>query len=126
MSDAATNWQDVEMSKPVGPYTPIVRVPGWLITSGQIGIADGALVDGLEAQLRQALANLAELLESEGAGLSSVTKTTVFLTDMNDYAEMNRIYTEVFGDHRPARSAVAVAALPLGALVEVEASAFIG
>ncbi len=115
------------MSKPVGPYTPIVRVGDWLISSGQIGIADGAVVEGgLEPQLRQALANLAGLLESEGASMNDVVKTTVFLTDMDDYAEMNRVYIELFGDHRPARSAVAVAALPLGARIEVEASAHVG
>lgn len=114
------------MSTPVGPYTPIVRAGDWLISSGQIGIADGALAEGLEGQLRQALANLAGLLEGEGATLSDVTKTTVFLTSMDDYAEMNAIYTELFGDHRPARSAVAVAALPLGALIEIEASAYLG
>lgn len=114
------------MSTPVGPYTPIVRAGGWLVSSGQIGIADGQLAEGLEGQLRQALANLAGLLEGEGASLSDVTKTTVFLTSMDDYAEMNSIYIELFGDHRPARSAVAVAALPLGALIEVEATAFVG
>jgi 2-iminobutanoate/2-iminopropanoate deaminase len=114
------------MSNPVGPYTPIVRAGDWLITSGQIGIAGGVLALGFEAQLRQAMANLAGLLESEGAALTSVTKTTVFLTDMDHYGEMNTIYTEYFGDHRPARSAVAVAALPLGALVEIEASAYLG
>lgn len=109
------------MSKPVGPYTPIVRVDGWLVCSGQIGIADGALADGLEAQLRQAFTNLRGILASEGADLSSVVKTTVFLVDMDDYSEMNTIYMEEFGDTRPARSAVAVAALPLGAVVEIEA-----
>ena len=115
------------MSKPVGPYTPIVRAGPWLISSGQVGIADGAMVDGgFEPQFRQALANLRSLFEGEGASLSDITKTTVFLTDMDDYAEMNRIYLEEFGDHRPARSAVAVAQLPLGALVEIEASAHIG
>lgn len=114
------------MSTPVGPYTPIVRAGDWLVSSGQIGIVDGSLVDGLEGQLRQALTNLAGLLEGEGASLADVTKTTVFLTSMDDYAEMNEIYVEVFGDHRPARSAVAVAALPLGALIEIEASAYVG
>lgn len=115
------------MSKPVGPYTPIVRAGDWLVVSGQVGIADGALVEGgVEAQLRQALDNLRGLLEGEGASLSSVTKTTVFLTDMADYPAMNQVYTTAFGDHRPARSAVAVAALPLGALVEVEAWAHVG
>ena len=113
------------MSKPVGPYTPIVRAGPWLVSSGQVGIADGALVDGgFEPQFRQALANLQALFEGEGSSLSAITKTTVFLTDMGDYAEMNRIYTEVFGDHRPARSAVAVADLPIGAVVEIEASAY--
>ncbi len=114
------------MTKPVGPYTPLVEAGPWLICSGQVGIADGALVEGgLEAELRQALANMAGLLEGAGASMSDVTKTTVFVTDMDDYAEMNRIYIEVFGDHRPARSAVAVAALPIGARIEVEASAYI-
>lgn len=112
------------MSTPVGPYTPIVREGDLLFSSGQIGIADGALVSGgLEAQLHQVMRNLATVLDSQGAVLADVIKTTVFLTDMGDYAIMNGIYIEHFGDHRPARSAVAVAALPLGALVEIEAIA---
>jgi 2-iminobutanoate/2-iminopropanoate deaminase len=115
------------MSRPVGPYTPIVRAGEWLIVSGQVGIVDGQLVDGgLEPQLRQALENLRGHLESQGSSLNDVAKTTVFLTDMADYAQMNAIYIEAFGDHRPARSAVAVSALPIGALVEVEAWAFVG
>ena len=110
------------MTKPVGPYTPLVRAGEWLVCSGQIGIADGALVEGgLEAELRQAFANLRSLLEAEGASLDDVVKTTVFLVTMDDYAEMNATYIDEFGDHRPARSAVAVAALPLGATVELEA-----
>ena len=110
------------MSKPVGPYTPIVEAGSWLICSGQVGIADGSLVEGgLEAELRQALRNMSDLLVGAGASMNDVVKTTVFLTDMGDYAEMNRIYVEVFGDHRPARSAVAVAELPIGARIEVEA-----
>jgi len=111
------------MTKPVGPYTPIVRAGDTLYCSGQIGISDGALADGLEAQIRQAFANLRGILSGEGAGLSDVVKTTVFLVDMGDYSTMNEIYMEEFGDHRPARSAVAVAALPLGAEVEIEALA---
>jgi 2-iminobutanoate/2-iminopropanoate deaminase len=115
------------VSKPVGPYTPIVEAGPWLVCSGQVGIAGGGLVaGGLEPELRQALANLAGLLAGKGASLSDVTKTTVFLADIADYAEMNRIYIEVFGDHRPARSAVAVAALPVGARIEVEAWAYRG
>jgi 2-iminobutanoate/2-iminopropanoate deaminase len=116
------------MAKPVGPYTPIVRAGGWLIVSGQVGIADGELVrGGVEDQLRQAIANLSGLLEGEGASLADVVKTTVFLRHLaTDYAAMNEVYVELFGDHRPARSAVGVAGLPLGALVEVEAWAWAG
>jgi len=114
-------------AKPVGPYTPAVRAGDWLIVSGQVGLADGQLVaGGLEAQLRQALVNLRGHLEANGASMANVAKTTVFLIHMSDYAVMNEIYIEAFGDHRPARSAVAVAELPIGALVEVEAWAFLG
>lgn len=109
------------MTKPVGPYTPIVRSGEWLICSGQVGIRDGELAPGVKAQTTQAIANLRALLESEGASLDDVVKTTVFLTRIGDYATMNEAYVEAFGDHRPARSAVAVAGLPLGAVVEVEA-----
>ena len=110
------------MSTPVGPYTPVVRAGEWLVVSGQLGLLDGALVPGgTREQLRQALANLAALLEGEGAGMSDVVKTTVFLRHMDDYDAMNETYVAAFGDHRPARSAVAVAGLPRGALVEVEA-----
>jgi len=113
------------MSKPVGPYTPVVRAGDLLFVSGQVGIVDGQLVPGgLEAELRQALANLQGLLEAEGASLADVVKTTVFLRHLaSDYQRMNEVYAEVFGDHRPARSAIGVAELPLGALVEVEAIA---
>jgi 2-iminobutanoate/2-iminopropanoate deaminase len=112
------------MSKPVGPYTPIVRGGDLLFASGQIGISDGVLiVGGLEAELRQVFVNLRSVLSSAHASLADVVKTTVFLVDMGDYARMNEIYVEEFGDHRPARSAVAVAALPLGAHVEIEAIA---
>ena len=115
------------MSAPVGPYTPLVRAGGWLVASGQLGLAGGALVEGaVPEQLRQAIANLADLLAGAGAALTDVVKTTVFLTDMADYAAMNGAYTAAFGDHRPARSAVAVAGLPLGALVEIEAWAWVG
>jgi 2-iminobutanoate/2-iminopropanoate deaminase len=115
------------VSKPVGPYTPIVRAGDWLVVSGQVGLGEGGLVaGGVRAELRRALANLAALLEGEGASLADVAKTTVFLVDIDDYAAMNETYVDVFGDHRPARSAVAVAALPVGARVEVEAWAYVG
>jgi 2-iminobutanoate/2-iminopropanoate deaminase len=113
--------------RPVGAYTPIVRAGDWLVVSGQVGIVDGRLVGGgLRGELRQAIANLEAQLATEGATLADVVKTTVFLRHMNDYTDMNRVYIECFGDHRPARSAIGVAELPLGALIEVEAWAFVG
>jgi 2-iminobutanoate/2-iminopropanoate deaminase len=116
-----------EPAKPVGPYTPIVRAGDWLVVSGQVGIADGQIVGGgVKGELRQAMLNLEAQLASQGAGLSDVVKTTVFLRHMSDYAQMNEVYIDAFGDHRPARSAIGVAELPLGALVEVEAWAFVG
>jgi 2-iminobutanoate/2-iminopropanoate deaminase len=113
-------------AKPVGPYTPVVRAGEWLVVSGQVGLADGKLVSGgLEDELRQAIANLRGHLEANGASLTDVVKTTVFLRHMSDYALMNEVYMAEFGDHRPARSAIGVAELPIGALVEVEAWAHI-
>lgn len=112
------------MSKPVGPYSPIVRAGDWLICSGQVGLADGALVAGLRAQVTQAIANAAALLEQNGASLPDVVKALVFLTDMDDFAAMNEEYMAAFGDHRPARSAVAVQALPIGASFEIECWAY--
>jgi len=110
------------MTTPIGPYTPIVRAGEWLVCSGQLGLRDGALVDGgVRDQTRQAIANLAALLAGEGAALADVVKTTVFLAHISDFALVNEVYVEGFGDHRPARSAIAVAALPMGGLVEIEA-----
>jgi 2-iminobutanoate/2-iminopropanoate deaminase len=114
-------------AKPVGPYTPALRAGDWLVVSGQVGIADGKLVSGgTDGELRQAIANLKGHLEANGATLDKVVKTTVFLRHMSDYPLMNEVYMELFGDHRPARSAVGVAELPIGALVEVEAWAHVG
>ena len=104
-----------------------MRVGDWVICSGQIALQDGALIDGsVGDQVALALTNMAGLLESQQASLSDVVKTTVFMVDMDDYAEMNTAYIAAFGDHRPTRSAVAVAALPVGARVEVEAWAYVG
>lgn len=114
-------------AKPIGPYTPIVRAGGWLVCSGQVGQAGGAIVaGGVAAQLTQAIANMESLLRSDGASLADVVKTTVFLTDMAEFGVMNTAYVDAFGDHRPARSAIAVVALPLGAEVEIEAWAWVG
>jgi 2-iminobutanoate/2-iminopropanoate deaminase len=111
--------------RPVGPYTPVVRAGPWVVCSGQVGVRDGRLVDGLAAQVTQAVANIEALLTREGAGLDAVVKTTVFLADIADYAAMNDAYVAAFGDHRPARSAFAVAGLPVGARVEIEAWAYL-
>jgi 2-iminobutanoate/2-iminopropanoate deaminase len=111
----------------IRPYTPAVRAGDWLVVSGQVGIVDGKLVPGgLEPELRQAISNLRGQLETNGAALTNVVKTTVFLRHMSDYALMNEVYMQELGEHRPARSAIGVAELPLGALVEVEAWAWMG
>ena len=121
------------MSTPVGPYTPIVRAGSWLICSGQLGLAseaDGgppALVSGGPGpQLTQAVANAAALLAGAGASLADVVKTTVFAVDPADFPVVNEAYVAAFGDHRPARSMVAVSGLPMGAAVEIEVWAQLG
>jgi 2-iminobutanoate/2-iminopropanoate deaminase len=118
------------MSPAVGPYSPVRRVGDWVITSGQVGIAtddDGkaALVaGGTVPQLHQALQNVAEVLAVEGATLADVVKTTLYLVDMSEFAAVNEVWVEYFPSNRPTRSAVAVAALPIAARVEVEAWAY--
>jgi 2-iminobutanoate/2-iminopropanoate deaminase len=113
--------------KPAGPYAPIVAAGGWLVTAGQLGVdAGGALAEGIEAQTAQCMANVRALLESKGASMEAIVKTTVFLADIADWPKMNGPYEAALGDHRPARSAFAVGALPRGALVEIEAWAFVG
>jgi len=97
-----------------------------LAVSGQIGVLGGALVDGgVPAQTRQVLANLAAVLDTERASLTHVVKTTVYLRQIDDFAAMNEVYAEVFGEHRPARATVGVSGLPLGALVEIDAWAYV-
>lgn len=117
----------------VGPYSQAVRVGQLVYTAGQIGLdpATGKLVsaaDGeevVEAQTRQVLKNLTAVLEAAGSGLAHVVKTTVFLRYIKDYTAVNQIYAEYFTENPPARSAVAVAALPLGARVEIEVVALV-
>ena len=113
-------------AQPVGPYTPVVRAGDWIIVSGQLGLLDGALVPGgVAAQTARAVANLQGHLASMGASLDDVAKTLCFLTDMDTFATFNEAYVAGFGAHRPARSTVGVAALPVGgAGVEIEAWAF--
>jgi len=113
------------MSKPLGPYVPVLRAGDFIYVSGQGGLDDGVKVDGgVTAETTQTMQNLRNLLESVGASLDDVVKTTCFLTDMENYAKFNRADSAAFGDHRPTRSCVAVAALPAGFLVEVEAVAY--
>jgi 2-iminobutanoate/2-iminopropanoate deaminase len=127
MTDPAGTGQDLPAPRAVGPYTPVVRAGGWLVCSGQVPLRDGSLVSGgVAEQVSQCVANIAALLAGEGATLDQVVKTTVFLIDISDYAEMNEAYVAAFGDHRPARSAIAVSGLPLGARVEIEAWAYTG
>lgn len=107
----------------VGAYSHAVRVGGLLFCSGQIPLdpETKALVPGgIREQTKQVLRNIAAVLDTEDLNLHHVVKSTVFLADMNDFAVVNGLYAEAFGDHKPARSAVQVAALPLGALIEIE------
>jgi 2-iminobutanoate/2-iminopropanoate deaminase len=118
------------MSTPIGPYAPARRVGDWVITSGQVGLAPDengvpTLVDGgTIPQLHQALANVATVLGGQGATLRDVVKTTLYLIDMGEFGAVNEVWVEYFTEDRPTRSAVAVAALPAGARVEVEAWAY--
>jgi 2-iminobutanoate/2-iminopropanoate deaminase len=110
----------------VGPYSQAVRIGNLVYTAGQIALdpATGKLVEGgIEAETRRALQNLQAVLEAAGTSLVNVIKTTVFLQDMGDFGAMNGVYSQFFNVSPPARSAVQVAALPLGAQVEIEAIA---
>src|SRR3954462_1056609 len=111
-----------------GPYSPAVRAGDWLVLAGQVGLgpATGRMVGGVEAQARQVLANIVAVLRDCGASLTDVAKTTVFVTDIAEFPTVNAAYADAFGDHRPARSTVQVAALPGGAQVEIEAWAYVG
>lgn len=114
--------------KAIGPYSQAIRTDLLLYTAGQVGLdpATGELVsNSVEEQTRQVLKNLQNVLEAGGSSLKQVVKTTVFLKDMNDFTKMNSIYTDFFGENPPARSTVAVAGLPKGALVEIEAVALV-
>lgn len=106
----------------VGPYCHAVQAGDFVFTSGQIGLDPESqeLVEGIEAQTKQVLENLTEVLKAAGLDMSDVIKTTVFLDDVNDFAVVNGIYETYFGDSKPARSCVEVAALPKGALIEIE------
>ena len=107
----------------IGPYSQAIRVGNLIYTSGQIPInpATGQFVEGgIKEQTRQSLTNVKAILEEAGTSMANVVKTTVFMADMNDFADMNAVYAEFFTEPFPARSAVAVKTLPKGAFVEIE------
>ncbi len=109
--------------KALGPYSQAIKAGGFVWCSGQIPIdpaVNAVTAVGIEAQTRQSITNLKNVLEKAGAGLDKVVKTTVFIKDMNDFAALNAVYAEMFGDTKPARSCVEVARLPKDVLVEIE------
>jgi len=113
----------------VGPYSQAIRTDALVFTAGQIPLdpATGALVEGpIEAQTRRVLENISAVLEAAGSSLGRVVKMTVFITDLGNFQRMNAVYADFFPDAPPARSAVQVGALPLGAHIEMEAVALIG
>ena len=114
--------------KAIGPYSQAIRTENLVFTAGQLGLDPVTMElapDGVEAQTRQALTNLKHVLEIADSGLNYVVKTTVFLQDMKDFAQMNAVYAEFFPENPPARSTVQVAALPKGGLVEIECIALL-
>ena len=107
----------------IGPYSQAIKVGNFVYTSGQIPMdpATGSLSEGgIKEQTRQSLQNVKAILEEAGLTMENVVKTTVFMADMNDFADMNAVYAEFFAEPYPARSAVAVKTLPKGAMVEIE------
>lgn len=112
--------------KALGPYSQAIKVGGFVWCSGQIPIdpaVNAVTATTIEAQTRQAITNLRNVLEAAGSGLDKVVKTTVFISDMNNFAALNAVYAELFGDTKPARSCVEVARLPKDVMVEIEAVA---
>jgi 2-iminobutanoate/2-iminopropanoate deaminase len=109
----------------IGPYGQAVRAGGFIFTSGQVGAepSDGALADGVAAQADRALRNLAAVLAAAGSSFERVVKTTIFLADMGDFQAVNEVYARHLSPPFPARSTIAVKALPKGALVEIEMTA---
>ncbi len=114
--------------KAIGPYSQAQRVGNLVFTAGQLGLdpASGALVaGGIEAETRQVWANLAAVLKAAGSSVAQVVKTTVFMIDLGEFAQMNAVYAEMFAGNFPARSTVQVAALPKGGRVEIECVAVV-
>jgi 2-iminobutanoate/2-iminopropanoate deaminase len=110
-----------------GPYSPAVRAGDWLVLAGQVGFdpASGQMPTGVGNQARQVLANITTVLADCGAALTDVAKVTVFTTAIGNMTEINDVYAETFGSHRPARSTIGVAGLPAGASIEIEVWAYV-
>jgi 2-iminobutanoate/2-iminopropanoate deaminase len=106
----------------IGPYSQAVKVNGMIYTSGQIALTpEGVMLENdIKIQTHQVMKNLTQVLKASGSDLSKVVKTTIFLDSMDDFAVVNDIYAEYFGDHKPVRSTVAVKTLPKNALVEID------
>lgn len=111
----------------IGPYSQGICVNGMIFTSGQIPLSpDGKLVNGdISVQTTQVLSNLSAVLQEGGSSLAKVVKTTIFLANMEDFAQVNAVYASFFAEHKPARSTIAVKSLPLGASIEIEAIALV-
>ena len=121
--------QTEDAPKAVGAYSQAIRCGDMLYTSGQIGLnpSTGAMVaDNVASQAKQVVKNLSAVIAEAGGSLNQIVKVTIFLEDMNDFAEVNQIYADWLGEHKPARSTVAVAALPLAAKVEMDCVVAVG
>ncbi len=118
MKFIATN----EAPEAIGPYSQAIEVNGFIYTSGQIALTEKGIMAGedIENQTHQVMKNLFYVLEAAGAHFKDVVKTTIFLVDMKDFEKVNKIYAHYFGEHKPARSTVAVKTLPKNALIEIE------
>lgn len=118
MKFIATN----EAPEAIGPYSQAIEANGFIYTSGQIALTEKGIMAGedIENQTHQVMKNLFYVLEAAGAHFKDVVKTTIFLVDMKDFEKVNKIYAHYFGEHKPARSTVAVKTLPKNALIEIE------
>lgn len=111
----------------IGPYSQAIEMGGLIFCSGQIGIdpKTNTLVERIEKQTKQVLQNLSEVLKASGSSIKNVVKTTIYLTDINDFAKVNEIYGSFFSETNPARATIGVASLPKGALIEIDAIALV-
>lgn len=112
----------------IGPYSQAVRAGDFIFISGQLGInpKTGILEEGIEAQASQAMENIGAILQQAGATYEHIVKTTILLVDINDFSKVNNIYSSFFNNNFPARTTYAVASLPKGARIEIEAVAYVG